>query len=573
MPFSFRTTWIVMTTALVCFIVTSEFVIDITQYEIWSDLVVGADFVLLALFTLRLLVDGWRSEYGLLSTMKKNQLDFFLISGCWLLSFDGPRAASALIIVRLTFKAAAWALKESSDQSADILSRARPSHILGLSFLALIAFGSILLMFPAATVDGQGLSFTDAIFTITSAACVTGLVVVSTAEHFTFFGHLVILFCIQVGGIEIMVLSAAFLSKVGGFLPSRQTASLGAMVDEKSTAGVTRLVTTVTSTTIIVETVGALLLWLLWGMDSLTLPEKYDSITGALWWCIFHAISGFCQGGFSLAPDSMSAFVGHLPLNLIFITITTIAGLGFVTVWELGQITREQLKRPMHLWTQLDLQTRVILVWTIVMNAVGVLLFIFFEYHQTLRGLDMIDKITASTFQVVNMRSTGLNTLPMSDVTLPTSIFSCIWMFIGSAPGSTGGGIRITTAVLVILSVRAVLLGRNEAELYGRTIRQNLMYRAMTIVMVSAALLAISTMALTATHDFPLEKALFEITSALGTVGLSMGVTPDLNLFGRWLIIVLMFVGRVGPLILAMALGEQKPPQRYRYPEGSITVG
>jgi trk system potassium uptake protein len=572
MGYPFRPIWITITTLFVVFIIASEFFLDISQAPSWSFAVLAADIAVIILYSVSFLVDGLRSKYGLLSWIKDRQLDTLFMVSCWLFTMSSTRAAAALVISRLILTAISWVVRHSSDQGASIMERARPSHILGLSFLLLIGFGSVLLMFPAATVDGRGLGFTDAIFTITSAACVTGLVVVSTGEHFTFFGQLVILFCIQIGGIEIMVLSAAFLSKIGGFLPSRQTASIGSLVHVTSATGVTRLITSVTSTTIVVEVLGVISLWFLWSIDVLPLPAAYDNLADALWWSIFHTINAFCQAGFSLAPDSLSAFVGIIPVNLVFIIIISIAGLGFLTVWELGQLKWEQLKEPVRTWSKLQFQTRLILAGSLALNLLGILLFIFFEYNQSLRGLELIDKVSASTFQVVTMRSTGFNTLPIDQLTMPASILTCIWMIIGCAPGSTGGGIRITTAVLVILSVRAMLLGRNDAEIYGRTIRQNTMYRAMSIVLITIALLAVSTMALTSTHDFPLEQSVFEITSALTTVGLSMGVTPDLNTFGRWLIITLMFLGRVGPLILALRLGEQKRAPRYQYPDGDISV-
>jgi len=533
-----------------------------------------------------LLVVGFAGFVGFraaLSTDKRSffvehRIDILLLAVSIIVAVMAPRAGAIGVILRIAIFETRELLDRTLLGRASALLRLRPSQALAVSFAALIAMGSFLLLLPAATQNGAGLSLTDAAFTIASATSVTGLVVVDTGSTFSTFGLVVILVTIQIGAIGIMVLAAAFAVLVGGRVASssRETlteAGFGEMVDVGTAVGLRRLVFSVTFMTLAIELIGALALYACWITNIMELDAAYDTPLAALWWCAFTAISAFTHAGFSLDASNAMRFVSNVPVNIVVVWLIFVGSLGFPVIADLT--TRRSLKNRglRGLWRAFHLQTRVVLIASVVLAAVGTLAFLFFEFDGALAGLSIPTKVMSSFFHSMSARSAGFNTVSLNDLTTPTVIVFVILFFIGSAPGSTGGGVRVTTFAVVVMSVRAMLRGRDDVELLGRTLPKVIVYRSIAIVLVAGAILAVLLVLMTATQSLPFEKLLFETFSAFGTVGLSMGITGELDGIGRWILTIAMYFGRVGPLTLALAVAERQTSRAYRYPEGRVAVG
>lgn len=558
--------WLIVVLSLVAFgVLGVESSVDLARAPVWHEAVVAIDLGLVVAYSAWMVLGVWRARRSLLAWVIQQRVALLL----WLLvivSLPVPRVAGGIIIGKFFGWLALRTVDSRLGRQIVGLVNLRPSQTLALSFVAMIAVASVLLTFPAATVDGKGTPLLDAVFTMTSAICVTGLAIRDTGSFFSPFGQAVILAGIQLGAIGIMVLSAAFAVLVGGRLPSRQQAGLGQLLDVGSAEGLKQLVISVTTATVLTELAGATLLFFAWMSDLPNWSER-------LWWSIFHSVSAFCNAGFALSSDSLSRWVSSPGVNLIFIMLITAGSLGFATIHDLTYTLG--LKRPSlgAFWKHLQVQTRIILIGTLFLHVFGMLFFLFFEYDGALSGLDVPSKIVASAFQGVTLRTAGFNTVPLAGLAAPTIVFCLVWMFIGSAPGSTGGGVKVTTAVVVGLAVRAMLRGRDDVEVMGRTIPRIIVYRSISIVFIGAGLITVFLMALSATQPLAFEKLMFEVVSAFATVGLSMDLTGELNTAGRLMIIALMYVGRVGPLTLALAIGERSAGRGYRYPDGRIAVG
>ncbi len=504
------------------------------------------------------------------------------------LSFQDPRAGGALLMTRFVIARIIAFLGERDENDSSVLQRLSPAKMLAISFLGMIFFGALLLLFPAATRDGQGATFTDAMFTMASATSVTGLIVHDTGTYFSSFGLLVIFLVMQIGAIGIMVLAGAFAVLVGGRLNVKQAegfqeAGFADVHDVSTVDGLKRLVRSVTLATLWIEGIGAITLYITWLAGAMELSPGYQSSPlKALWWCIFHSVSAFCHAGFSLEPDSLVRWVSNPWVNVVFMVLITLGALGF-PVLENMVPSRDDLSNHAggprlrglftRIWRRYHLQTKVVLWVTLLLNLIGMVIYLYYEYSASLAGLSLFDKVVASLFQSVTLRSAGFNTVNIGALTAPTIVMAVVFMFIGSAPASTGGGVRITTMTVAIMAVRTMLLGREDVELYGRRLPTAIVYRAIAIVIVAVGVVAISLMLVMGTQNFSFEETLFETVSAFGTVGLSMGITGELTTSGKWLMTFLMYFGRVGPLTLALAIGERVAKKGYRYPEGGLAVG
>lgn len=566
--------WLLVVTVLaVLAVIVTEFAVDLADYPALRDIVVIVDLGLVLGFL------GWhavhllRNRHRLFQFLFEERLDLLVVVLAAIVAAVVPRAGAAIVIARLVLTGAGKVLGSAFATRIARFANLKPSQTLALSFLALLAAGTALLMLPASTVDGEGARFIDALFTATSATCVTGLVVQDTGTHFTPFGQVVILLLIQAGAIGMLVLGAAFVVLVGGRLPGRQQVGLGSLLEVQTPEGIKRLVTAVTAATFGTELIGAAALYVLWGVGVMDLPARYDDAAGALWWSLFHSISAFCNAGFALAEDSLSMWVGNPMVSAVFVGLITAGGLGFVVVLDLTNRQNWGVLRPGAIWSRLQVQTRVVLVATLVLDLVGALAFLFFEYDGALAGLSIPTKLNAALFQGVTLRTAGFNTVPLGALAAPTVIVCVVWMFIGAGPGSTGGGVKTTTAATVIMAVRAMLRGREEVELFGRAIPQVVVYRSISIVFIAGAIIASFLVLLTATQGGNFERLAFETVSAFGTVGLSMGATSELDTVGKALVTMLMYTGRVGPLTLALAIGERTVPKGYKYPQGRMAVG
>ena len=436
----------------------------------------------------------------------------------------------------------------------------KPARSLVVSFLSLIAVGSVLLAFPAAAADGVPVAFIDAFFTAVSATCVTGLITLDTASAWSPFGQGVIFALFQLGGLGIMVISAAMTLAVGRRIAPSRHSTLGSMLDEDDVEELRRLIRAIVVWTLLIEIVGALLL----------LPRFLPHMPWrrALSHAIFHAVSAFCNAGFSLYSDSLTAFADDYWVNGVIIVLLSMGGIGFGVLVALWRRYVSRRSRRLSLHAKLALVTSGALLWF------GSLFYFFFEFDRSLAGLDLSGKIIAAIFQSATTRTAGFNTVSYEALHPATLLLMVAWMFIGASPGSTGGGMKTTTFALVLASARAVLRERSEVELFGRRISQAQVTRALALAGGAVFSFVIGFGALLISEDLDFRLLLFEAASALGTVGLSLGITPELSGVGRFIVCVLMFFGRVGPLTAVAALATRASDKAaVTLPEGKVLVG
>lgn len=440
------------------------------------------------------------------------------------------------------------------------LIKINPAQTLAIGFLALIIIGTLLLMIPEATKDRHHLSFIDALFEATSAVCVTGLVVVDTESTFTLLGQLVLLVLIQIGGLGFMtfgILIALFLGKNIGL---KGRLMIQESLNQISLEGMVRLVKFVLIFTFITEGIGAIFLSIRWASD-FGFPK-------ALFYGIFHSISAFNNAGFDLMGNfkSMTEYVGDLTIILTLSSLLIIGGIGYTVILDI--IKKRSFKK-------LSLHSKLVILVSLGLNIVGSILIFILEFNNpgTLGDLSLKEKILGAYFHGVVPRTAGFNSLNLSDLTLSSQFVSIVLMFIGGGSGGTAGGIKVTTFVVIILAVWTLIRGRDNVFVMRRSIPKDLIFRAFSITVYSIFIIFLTLFILTITEKAPLNVLIFEVTSAFGTVGMSLGLTPELSPIGKVVISILMFIGRVGPLTIAFALARVNKKQAFKYAEEKIMIG
>jgi trk system potassium uptake protein TrkH len=454
-----------------------------------------------------------------------------------------------------------------------MLKRLSPQqHLIG-SFALLILVGSVALMLPGMTTDA-GISYVDALFTATSAVCVTGLVVKDTGGDFTRLGQWVILVLIQLGGLGIMTFSTIFLLILGRRPSLSQDTMLQGAFAHSPMRNLHTLILWVMSFTLIAELVGAAC-YFAHGVHESPVNE-------ALFIALFHAVSAFCNAGFCLFADSFVRYQSNVLMNLNTIVLIVVGGIGFLVLLEvyerygLNRGKNGGPRRPFSLHAKLTVLTTLILI------LAGALFFLVVEYHNVLRGMDFPGKILISVFQSVTARTAGFNTVDFSLLSNATLFFFMILMFIGASPGSCGGGIKTTTAAVFFALLRSRLRGESDTMVMNRTIPKGTAARTVAVVISAGLVITVMVVLLLVTQlggtshvesrGMFLEY-LFEAVSAFGTVGLSMGKTAGLNTVGRLVIIMLMFIGRLGPLTLAFSIRAREIPVQLKYSEEHVMIG
>lgn len=442
----------------------------------------------------------------------------------------------------------------------------QPAKIFLISFLLLILFGTGLLMLPKATVTG-GMRFIDALFTSTSAVCVTGLVVVDTATYFTRFGQFVILGLIQIGGLGVMTLTTFFALFFAGGLGIKERVLIGDLVEEEKLGQIKFTLIQIILTTFVLETIGAILFFQSLNNVNLPFGEK-------VFHSVFHSVSAFCNAGFSTFTENMM-FEG---IRYNYLSVSTIGfliilgGLGFHTLSNIGEILTLPFKKNKKKIRYLSSQTKIILIVTITLIFVGSILTFILERNNTLKDLTFDQQILASIFQSITTRTAGFNTIPINELLIPTSLIYIMLMFIGASPGGTGGGIKTTTAFISFLAVYDFLRGKKKIEIFKRQIPDDIIHRAFIKIVFSLLFLFSTTVILTITEPFKLIDIIFEQFSAFGTVGLSRGITPYFSDIGKLTIVVLMYIGRVGPITFLLSFSKETTPPKYDYPSEYIST-
>jgi trk system potassium uptake protein len=441
-----------------------------------------------------------------------------------------------------------------------------PPELFVGSFLALIVTGTLGLKLLPGLYVGEPLGWTDALFTSTSAVCVTGLIVVDTATYFTFEGQLLLLVLIQLGGLGMLTLASMVIAAIGGRLSirSESIAASGQQVIPHVPTGA--LVVDIVRFTLAIEAAGAVALYAVWG-PRLGWRE-------AVWPCVFHAISAFCNAGFSVYSDSLMRFQDSPSTIVIICCLITAGGLGFVAIEELAERCRPGA-RPHRISTH----TRLVVWCSTLLVVVGWILFGAFEWNGVFRDCTVGDKLSNALFMSVTSRTAGFNTVDYAQATDAANFLTVLLMMVGGSPGSTAGGIKTTTFALIGLMAWSRLRSRTSVTFSNRSIPEETVQRAVGLAVVATATVVLGILLLSSigdvlhTRDEFLSRT-FEVVSAFNTVGLSMGVTADLSKPSRWLIILLMFVGRVGPLSLAAILRLRLAQRgKFRLAHEDVVVG
>lgn len=487
--------------------------------------------------------------------LRKNWLDL-LVFLPFLLSIVTARGGVGIIAVRNV--AVLIKTFTRTRKFANLLRgvRLRTPQVIALSFVGTILVGTLLLTFPTATADGRGANFIDALFTATSATCVTGLIVQNTPVYFSTFGQMVILVLIQLGGIGIMSYSA-FLALLFGRFTLGQRGMLQEMMEEER--NVLSMIFYVFKMTFAIEIVGAVILFFRWIF-------VYKDPIQTLYLSVFHSVSAFCNAGFSLFSNSLENHIADPVVNIVIMVMIILGGIGFIVVYEVN-------RHLIGTKRMLSIHTKLVLVTSAVLVIVGFLLIFFIEFDGAFLNIPLTGKLWGALFQSVTPRTAGFNTVPIASLSTITLTIIIILMFIGASPGSTGGGIKTSTFAILLLSLGNILRGKEDIEVFKRKIPSTIVYKAMAIVVAALLLLISIFLLLLAFEEQPFLPLLFESVSAFGTVGLSMGITPDLTIIGKLLIIILMYGGRIGPLTLGFALTRTLRRGKVEYPEAKVMIG
>jgi len=432
--------------------------------------------------------------------------------------------------------------------------------MLAAGFAATILVGSLLLTLPVANREGVVTPYVTALFTATSAVCVTGLVVVDTKDYWSPLGQAIILLLIQVGGLGFMTSSTLLLLLTGRRFSLRERVWLREAHGVTSLGGVLRLTRRVLLVTAIIEGVSGVILFFRFAAE-----YRWD---WALWMGVFHAVSAFNNAGFDIIGGFKSVTVYNKdPVVLLDIAFTIIlGGISFTAIIDTVR-TRS--------FRHLMLDTKMVLVTTAALLLVGTLGLLGIEYANpsTLGGMDLATKLMNAYFSAVTPRTAGFNSIEVGKMTEAGLLLTIALMYIGAASGSTGGGIKVNTFAVLTAAVISSIRGRRVATAFGRELPQDHVYRALTVALLALGLVFGVTLVLALVEPFGTLRLLFEVTSAFGTVGLSTGITPDLSTAGKLLIVLTMYVGRVGPLTLALALAQKEQPARHSFPEGRLKIG
>lgn len=435
--------------------------------------------------------------------------------------------------------------------------RLTSSQIIVLGFLGAILLGAFLLMLPISTADGKGATFADAVFTATSATCVTGLVVQDTATYWSYFGQAVILLLIQVGGMGVVTFAVAITVASGKKIGLMQRSTMQEAISAHQMGGIVKLTGFILKTSAIIELTGAALL----------APAfiKEFGVGKGIWYSFFHSISAFCNAGFDLMGakekySSLTSFSDNILVNIVIMALIIIGGIGFL-VWD-------DIKTNKYHIRKYRMQTKLVLITSAFLILLPAIVF-FIEFA----GLDIKSRILNSLFQSVTTRTAGFNTYDLTKLNSGGISVMIVLMLIGGSPGSTAGGMKTTTFAVVILTAFSVFRRKEHTDFAGRSISDSVLRNAIAIVTMYLLLFLTGGIIITAVEGLPMMTCMFETASAVGTVGLTLGITPSLSIASRIILIVLMYIGRVGGLTLLFSAVTPGQSTMSKLPQEKLTVG
>jgi trk system potassium uptake protein len=463
------------------------------------------------------------------------------------LATDGIRMTVGFIALRQTLQIIRSLTYVPGTRRRLSVLRFSPARVIASSFAGTILVGTVLLTLPVATAQRQGTTLLDALFTATSAVCVTGLIVLDTPTHFSTFGQVVIMGLMQVGGLGIMTFSTFLAIALRRRIGMQDRVVMQDLLEEQNIDTLKAMIIGILRMTFIIEAIGALALMWAWYASG-------ESLRYALFLGVF---------------DSLMQYRGDILINLTITTLIILGGLGFPVIaglWELRLWGKAHVPR-------LSCHSRLVLVTTAILIVSATLMFLLAEFSNSMAAFSWTERLLSAYFLAVTPRTAGFNTLDTASLTDLSLFITIILMFVGACPGGTGGGIKTSTLALLVLSIRAILRRREEVEVFYRTLPRETVHKALVIMTFSFSLINVFTILLLFTDDTPFLPTMFEVVSAFGTVGLSMGLTPALTAAGKLIIVMVMFIGRIGPLTMALALGEQHERARFTYPTERLMVG
>lgn len=448
--------------------------------------------------------------------------------------------------------------------------RLTTTQIIILSFLFVILIGTLLLTTPLVSADGEATPFIDALFTATSCVCVTGLVTVTTATHWNLLGHIVILILIQIGGLGVVAMTTVFTMLLGKKLSLSSRMLLGDAFNLDTLQGLVKFLRRVFKGTFIVEGIGALLYL------PAFVPEYGPK---GVWYSIFHSVSAFCNAGIDLlGADSLIPYVHNVWVNVVTMALIVLGGLGFIVWFDFIAIIRRRIHKDnngMGILQSLKLHSKIVLVMTTFLLVTGAILYFVFEYNnpETIGNFTLGEKILASCFQSVTTRTAGFVTIPQKGLTTPSVMITLFLMFIGGSPVGTAGGVKTVTVAVIILTVLATVRGQEDVTCFKRRISGKTARKSLAVVLISffASLVAIIAM-LVLEHGDAVDK-IFEVYSALGTVGISRDYTSVVGLAGKIILCICMYLGRIGPITMVLVFTMRDKQISVKLPEENITVG
>lgn len=423
-------------------------------------------------------------------------------------------------------------------------------------FFIVILIGAGVLMLPIASADGNMTNFIDALFTSTTSVCVTGLTTVTTAVHWSLFGKIVILILIQLGGLGVICCMTAILMLFGIKINMKEKVIIQESYGFDSIGEVSGIIPKVIKGTITIELIGAV-------FYSFRFIPQYGILRG-IWYSVFHSISAFCNAGIDILGDnSLMNYSGDILVNFVTMFLIIAGSIGFFVWWDMKNVITKAkgIKRVKgQLFKRLTLHSKIAIVTTLFLIISGTVLILIFEYNNpaTIGNFSLPKKIMASMFQSVTTRTAGFAAITQDSFRLHTYIIILILMVIGGSPMGTAGGLKTTTVAMMFICVLSVIRGKKDTEIFDRRISNSNIKTGLTVIVLGISMLILGIIGISITDDFTGIETIYECTSAIGTVGLSTGITPMLSTAGRLIIILMMFIGRIGPITIVMAIGGKK---------------
>lgn len=437
-----------------------------------------------------------------------------------------------------------------------------------LSFLLAILAGSILLALPGSSASGQAVPYIDALFTAASSICVTGLVTVPTFSTWSLFGQIIILFLIQIGGLGVVTIMSGLMIHLHRRIGIKDRMLIQDAFNLNTLSGMVKFINKVLLGTFIVEGVGALLYM------TVFIPEFGAK---GVWISVFNAVSAFCNAGMDIISESsLYAYVHNPLINIVTMLLIVMGGIGYIVWWDVVKALKNFRQQKLKCFSRLTLHSKIALSMTGILILSGAAAFFLFEFHNplTIGGFTLFDKLQASLFQSVTTRTAGFATIPQENLTNASALVSLLLMFIGGSPVGTAGGIKTVTLTVLIVSAFSTMQNKAEAEIFHRTLSKQAVSKAVAVVSMAFIILCTSTLLLSAVTDADALDVAYETVSAAATVGLTRSLTSGLNLWGKIIIIITMYLGRVGPISLMIALNTKREVKNIiKNPTEEISVG